>query len=63
MYVISFQVEYVVKCDMSSLQRIIYKHMQNKGVVLTDGSEKDKKVGLLYVFVYSMRKPGVLAKT
>ena len=63
MYVISFQVEYVVKCDMSSLQRIIYKHMQNKGVVLTDGSEKDKKVGLLYVLVYSMRKPGMLAKT
>ena len=43
-YCISLQVEYVIKCDMSSLQRVIYKHMQNKGVLLTDGSEKDKKV-------------------
>ena len=37
------KVEYVVKCDMSALQRIVYRHMQNKGVLLTDGSEKDKK--------------------
>lgn len=38
------QVEYVIKCDMSSLQRVLYRHMQAKGVLLTDGSEKDKKV-------------------
>lgn len=38
------QVEYVVKCDMSALQRVLYRHMQAKGVLLTDGSEKDKKV-------------------
>uniref|UniRef100_T1ITD1 Very low-density lipoprotein receptor n=1 Tax=Strigamia maritima TaxID=126957 RepID=T1ITD1_STRMM len=37
------KVEYVVKCDMSSLQRLLYRHMQTKGVLLTDGSEKDKK--------------------
>lgn len=37
------KVEYVVKCDMSALQRIVYRHMQNRGVLLTDGSEKDKK--------------------
>ncbi|RWS06402.1 Transcription activator BRG1-like protein [Dinothrombium tinctorium] len=37
------KVEYVVKCDMSALQRIVYRHMQTKGVLLTDGSEKDKK--------------------
>ncbi|XP_052257298.1 probable global transcription activator SNF2L2 isoform X2 [Dreissena polymorpha] len=37
------KVEYVLKCDMSALQRYIYRHMQNKGVLLTDGSEKDKK--------------------
>ncbi|XP_013786045.1 transcription activator BRG1-like isoform X1 [Limulus polyphemus] len=37
------KVEYVVKCDMSSLQRLLYQHMQNKGILLTDGSEKDKK--------------------
>ncbi|KAL4236408.1 Transcription activator BRG1 [Mactra antiquata] len=37
------KVEYVLKCDMSALQRVIYRHMQNKGVLLTDGSEKEKK--------------------
>lgn len=37
------KVEYVVKCDMSSLQRILYNHMHKAGVLLTDGSEKDKK--------------------
>jgi len=38
------QVEYVIKCDMSSLQRLLYRHMQSKGVLLTDGSEKGKNV-------------------
>uniref|UniRef100_T1JZ96 Uncharacterized protein n=2 Tax=Tetranychus urticae TaxID=32264 RepID=T1JZ96_TETUR len=37
------KVEYVVKCDMSALQRVVYRHMQTKGIVLTDGSEKDKR--------------------
>lgn len=37
------KVEYVVKCDMSALQRLLYRHMQTKGVLLTDGSEKDRK--------------------
>eukprot|EP00794_Sanderia_malayensis_P007888 gene7887-8741_t len=37
------KVEYVLKCDMSALQGTLYSHMQRKGVVLTDGSEKDKK--------------------
>ncbi|XP_059498560.1 probable global transcription activator SNF2L2 [Stegostoma tigrinum] len=37
------KVEYVIKCDMSSLQKILYRHMQAKGILLTDGSEKDKK--------------------
>ncbi len=40
------KVEYVIKCDMSSLQRQMYKHMQKKGILLTDGSEKDRKVGV-----------------
>jgi len=35
--------EYVIKCDMSALQRVVYRHMQTKGIMLTDGSEKDKK--------------------
>lgn len=43
---VSLQVEYVIKCDMSALQRVLYRHMQAKGVLLTDGSEKDKKVGI-----------------
>ncbi|KAG7281626.1 hypothetical protein CRUP_019138 [Coryphaenoides rupestris] len=38
------KVEYVIRCDMSSLQRVLYRHMQAKGVLLTDGSEKDKKL-------------------
>ncbi|XP_071490334.1 probable global transcription activator SNF2L2 [Diadema antillarum] len=37
------KVEYVIKCDMSALQRLLYRHMQAKGIMLTDGSEKDKK--------------------
>lgn len=37
------KIEYVVKCDMSALQRLLYRHMQSKGVLLTDGSEKGKK--------------------
>ena len=35
--------EYAIKCDMSALQRVVYRHMQSKGILLTDGSEKDKK--------------------
>ncbi len=38
------KVEYVIKCDMSALQRQMYGHMQKKGILLTDGSERDKKV-------------------
>ena len=34
----------MIKCDMSSLQRLLYRHMQSKGVLLTDGSEKGKNV-------------------
>ncbi|KAJ8974907.1 hypothetical protein NQ317_009836 [Molorchus minor] len=37
------KVEYIIKCDMSGLQRVLYKHMQGKGVLLTDGSEKGNK--------------------
>lgn len=35
------KVEYVIKCNMSALQRIIYRHMQ-KGILLKDGNEKGK---------------------
>ncbi|PNF17190.1 ATP-dependent helicase brm [Cryptotermes secundus] len=37
------KVEYIIKCDMSGLQRVLYSHMQSKGVLLTDGSEKGKQ--------------------
>nr|CAB3266379.1 probable global transcription activator SNF2L2 [Phallusia mammillata] len=37
------KVEYVVKCDMSALQRLLYCHMHTHGLVLTDGSEKGKQ--------------------
>lgn len=53
------QVEYVIKCDMSALQRVLYRHMQAKGVLLTDGSEKDKKVGLGPTAPPGWAQPGV----
>ncbi|KAF7988055.1 hypothetical protein HCN44_007549 [Aphidius gifuensis] len=37
------KVEYIIKCEMSGLQKVLYKHMQSKGVLLTDGSEKGKQ--------------------
>ena len=43
-FVVVHQVEYVIKCDMSALQRLLYRHMHSKGVLLTDGSEKGKQV-------------------
>jgi len=32
---------------MSALQKLVYRHMQSKGILLTDGSERDKKVAWL----------------
>ena len=43
------KVEYVIKCDMSALQRQMYSHMQKRGILLTDGSEANKKVRRCYV--------------
>ncbi|XP_052123895.1 ATP-dependent helicase brm [Frankliniella occidentalis] len=37
------KVEYIIKCDMSGLQRVLYRVMQTQGVMLTDGSEKGKQ--------------------
>ncbi|XP_043229221.1 ATP-dependent helicase brm-like [Amphibalanus amphitrite] len=31
------KVEYIIKCEMSALQRLLYRHMQSKGIMLTDG--------------------------
>jgi SWI/SNF-related matrix-associated actin-dependent regulator of chromatin subfamily A protein 2/4 len=33
------KVEYLIRCDMSALQRVIYHHMKQSGVLLTDTSE------------------------
>ena len=30
------KVEYVIKCDMSALQRVMYTHMQTSGILLTE---------------------------
>lgn len=39
------KVEYVIKCEMSALQRRLYTHMQRNGVILTDEGDDsgDKK--------------------
>ncbi|KAJ1526334.1 hypothetical protein ONE63_009483 [Megalurothrips usitatus] len=37
------KVEYIIKCDMSGLQRVLYRVMQTQGVMLTDGTEKGKQ--------------------
>jgi len=30
------KIEYVIKCDMSALQRVMYNHMQSNGILLTE---------------------------
>merc|ERR1719167_377334 len=37
------KVEYIIKCEMSGLQRALYTHMQEKGVMLTDNPKKEGK--------------------
>jgi len=41
------KVEYIIKCEMSGLQRALYSHMQEKGIMLTDtaGNTKGAKGG------------------
>lgn len=34
------KVEYIVKCNMSGLQRTIYRHMQSRGILLTDSAQQ-----------------------
>ena len=40
---------------MSDLQKLLYQHMYKKGVLLTDGSEKDKKVKKYFKFYHSVK--------
>lgn len=35
------KVEYIIKCNMSGLQKTIYKNMQNRGILLTDSAARD----------------------
>lgn len=37
------KVEYVIKCEMSALQRVLYQHMQSKGIMLTN--QENAKAG------------------
>merc|ERR1719483_775863 len=37
------KVEYIIKCEMSGLQRALYTHMQEKGIMLTDAEAKGGK--------------------
>jgi len=39
------KVEYIIKCEMSGLQRALYTHMQEKGVMLTNEPKKEGKGG------------------
>merc|ERR1719367_2496425 len=39
------KVEYVIKCEMSGLQRRLYSHMQEKGIMLQDTSLAKKQGG------------------
>ena len=39
------KVEYIIKCEMSGLQRALYTHMQEKGVMLTEDGGKKKGGG------------------
>uniref|UniRef100_A0A8B9L6A0 SWI/SNF related, matrix associated, actin dependent regulator of chromatin, subfamily a, member 2 n=1 Tax=Astyanax mexicanus TaxID=7994 RepID=A0A8B9L6A0_ASTMX len=57
------KVEYVIKCDMSAIQKVLYRHMQGKGILLTDGSEKDKKVKTrkLKQKCFTMFRPDILS--
>ena len=37
------KVEYIIKCEMSGLQKALYTHMQEKGIMLTDNPKKEGK--------------------
>jgi len=39
------KVEYIIKCEMSGMQRALYTHMQERGIMLTDNPGKGKGGG------------------
>lgn len=50
------KVEYIIKCDMSALQRIIYHHMKNNGVILTDDKSGKNGTKTLMNTIMQLRK-------
>merc|ERR1719328_76625 len=39
------KVEYIIKCEMSGMQRALYTNMQERGVMVTEAKSKDSKKG------------------
>ncbi|CAM2712301.1 unnamed protein product [Rotaria socialis] len=51
------KIEYVIKCDMSALQRVIYNHMQASGILLTeDKNDKGSNPKALMNTIMQLRK-------
>jgi SWI/SNF-related matrix-associated actin-dependent regulator of chromatin subfamily A protein 2/4 len=50
------KVEYIIKCDMSALQRVIYHHMKTRGVILTDDENSKKGAKTLMNTIMQLRK-------
>ncbi len=50
------KVEYIIKCDMSALQRVIYHHMKTCGVLLTDEQTNKGGAKALMNTIMQLRK-------
>lgn len=50
------KVEYIIKCDMSALQRVVYHHMKNRGVLLTDDPTGKNGAKALMNTIMQLRK-------
>ena len=50
------KVEYIIKCDMSALQRVVYHHMKNRGVILTDDPTGKNGAKALMNTIMQLRK-------
>jgi SWI/SNF-related matrix-associated actin-dependent regulator of chromatin subfamily A protein 2/4 len=50
------KVEYIIKCDMSALQRVIYHHMKTNGVLLTEDKNGKNGTKALMNTIMQLRK-------
>lgn len=50
------KVEYIIKCDMSALQKKIYHHMKSRGVILTDETGSKSGAKTLMNTIMQLRK-------